>query len=409
MEKLAIDHLEDLYKDEINSHELKKVKNNIDLMSYKINDIQVKKKLSCKNPKYINENIPISRNSSIFKNKLRKESDNLKTFKPNIFIYNNSDNSKKEEEQINDIKKKGNNAIKPCKTFKNCGENINKAKYLFFHKANSKPLLDPSKKFNTNNCLSSNKRRMFLQTTKRHRKLKEKNKENEKLSSNKENDNLCKKKKIYYNTNYSNNKIFFFKNNIISEFQNENSKGSNNINNNNNKENKENSFIINQFRMKAKNNNGKMNLKSYSNNRRKKSINEKSKQDSNIIGGKNLKSNVEIINDTDNEVENNILCLLDKSFKKKRNSVLNKRINYYDTMELFNDKFIKNLHISVDNKNKKNNISIDIGKISNSQSISIIKKTELNHFNINDKDENFEDRFFLVDNLDKLNINLNIC
>ena len=404
MEKFAIDHLEGLYKDEINSHELKKVINNIDLISYKINGIQDKKKLSSKNPKYINESIPISRNSLTFKNKLRKDSSNLKTFKPkeeNIFVYSNSDDSKKEEEQINNIKKKRINDIKPCKTFKNCGENINKAKYLFFNKANSKPLLDPAKKFSTKNCLSSNKRRMFLQTTKRHRKLKDKTKENGKLSPNKiETDNLFKKKKPYYKTNYSNNKIILFKNNIISEFQNENnenSKGSNKINNNNkqNKDNKENSIIIiNQFRMKAKNSNGKLNLKSYSNNHRKKSFNEKSKQDSNNIVLKNLKSNVEIINDTDNEVENNILCLLDKSFKKKRNSVLSKKNNHYGTMELFNDNFIKNFHSSVDNKKIKNTISNDIGKISNSHSISIIKKTELNHFNMNDKDEDFEDSFF---------------
>ena len=104
MEKLAIDHLEELYKDEIDSHELKKPINNIDhLIPYKINIIQDKKKISNKNTKYISENIPVSRNSLIFKNKNRKETANIKTFKSkdeNIFIDDNSNDSKIVEEQI---------------------------------------------------------------------------------------------------------------------------------------------------------------------------------------------------------------------------------------------------------------------------------------------------------------------
>ena len=67
-------------------------------------------------------------------------------------------------------------------------------------------------------------------------------------------------------------------------------------------------------------------------------------------------------------------------------------------MGLFKDNFIKNFHSSVENKNNKNKnniISNDIGKISNSNSISIIKKTELNHFSINSKDEDdFENYLF---------------
>ena len=38
MEKKAIDHLEEIYKDEINSHDIKKAINNVDIMSFKIKD-----------------------------------------------------------------------------------------------------------------------------------------------------------------------------------------------------------------------------------------------------------------------------------------------------------------------------------------------------------------------------------
>ena len=62
----------------------------------------------------------------------------------------------------------------------------------------------------------------------------------------------------------------------------------------------------------------------------------------------------------------------------------NKNHKHYDTMELINDNYLKNFHSSL---NDKREISIDIGKISNSQSISIIKKTEMNQYNINNKDE----------------------
>ena len=49
MEKKAIDHLEKLYKDELDSHDLKKAINNIDIMSLKLKDFQNTKKSFSKN------------------------------------------------------------------------------------------------------------------------------------------------------------------------------------------------------------------------------------------------------------------------------------------------------------------------------------------------------------------------
>ena len=170
MEKKAIDHLEHLYKDELNSHEFKKVINNIDIMSFKLNDLQKPKKLSSKNSRNLNDNIPKVRNSLIFKNKPEKDSININLYKPkeevdnNLFEYSHSDTTKKEEivSGNNKFKKRNNMPLKLCKTFKNCGDNINNAQFLLFNKNNNKQSINPITKVSSKNCLSSNKRGSLL-------------------------------------------------------------------------------------------------------------------------------------------------------------------------------------------------------------------------------------------------------
>ena len=163
MEKKVIDHLEHLYKDELNSHEFKKANNNIDIMSFKLNDLPKQKKLSSKNSKNLNDNIPKVRNSLIFKNKPEKDSININLYKPkeevdnnNLFEYSNSDTTKKEEIiSGNKFKKRNNMPLKLCKTFKNCGDNINNAQFLLFNKNNNKQSINPITKVSSKNCLSS--------------------------------------------------------------------------------------------------------------------------------------------------------------------------------------------------------------------------------------------------------------
>ena len=312
---------------------------------------------------------------------------------------------KKEVEQNNDIKfkKRNNFELKISKTFKNCGENINNAKFLLFNKGNNNNInklsINPTKKYSKKESLISNKKGAILHSSKRHKKQKEFIKEKEKISPAKlENDNynILKKKKTYYKTNYSNNKLlYFFNNNIISQFKNDNYENNkeNNNNNNLNKNKGSSNNVYTQFRKRAKSNYGRNYLYCNSNNLRKKiNVIDKSKLESNSKT-KNQNNIQEIIYDTDNEVENNILCLLDKSFKKNRNTFIsNKKKKHYGTVEILNDNYLKNLHSSLDNKKK---VPIDIGKISNSNSISIIKKTEINQYNINNKDEEELDNEFL--------------
>ncbi len=391
MEKKAIEHLEQLYKDELDSHELKKAINNIDIMSLKSKDFQINKKLSSKNSKNFNENNPRIKSTLIFKKKLEKDSININLYKPkeeddkNLIEYSHSDGSKKEEDEIKtgtNFKKRNNVALKVCKTFKNCGENINKAKILLFNKNNNKNTERPTKtikRFSTKNCLSS-KRGTLLQSSKKFKKLKEK------ISPKIENDYILKTKKTYYQPI------------IISDFQyekhekeNENNKESINNYYKDNKESANN--IINQFRKRTKSNYIKNGLKIQSNNQRKKSPHENYKTNKNI-------NYLEIKDDTGNEVENNLLCLLDKSFKNNRNSVINnKKHNHYGTVEVGHDKFLKNLNNYLDDRKITLN---DIGKISNSNSISIIKQTELHNYNLNNIGDEFADNH-LVGNSGKLN------
>ena len=411
MEKKAIDHLEEIYKNEINSHDIKKAINNVDIISFKIKNFNINKKLSSKNSKFIQDTIPF-KNTLIFRNNINKDSTNINSFKPkesieNLFVYSNSEHSKKEEEEkINDIKinKRNNLRLKVCKTFKNCEENIKNAKFLFFNKGNNKQSMKPLKNFSNKNCLTNNKRGSNFQISKRHKKQKDKEKDS---FHEKDNDVILKKKKTFHRTSNSNNKLLYFQtNNIIKDFEKDNyengeekNKGNNKNNCKDNKDNKEKlDNVIYQFqRKRTKSNYIKRYINSNSNsNKNKKKVMDKTKHDNDTDKNKKnnniktMKNNQEIVYDTDNEVENNILRLLDKSFKK-RNSVLNnnKKKKHYGTQEIFNDKFLRNFHNSIVCKNNKTN---DFGKISNFSNISIIKKTELNHYDINNNDDS--DDFF---------------
>ena len=374
MEKKAIERLEELYKDEINSHDLKKAINNVDIKSLKVNKIPEKMRLSIKNINNNSQNAPIIRNTLIFKNKLK----NINLFQAkekmdNLFTYSNSEDSKKEEEKIanSKFKKRNNITLKICKTFKNCDEKLNNAKLLFFNKGN-KHSIKPSKKYSTKNWLSSNKRgTAFIHITKKHKKIKDSPYKYD------IDDYIIKKKNTICKTSNSNNGLLFFnKNNIISDFKeerNDNYKAS--INNRNS--------IVELNRKRAKSNYIKNII---TNPKRKYTSGEKSKKDTITDKYRNSnKNNIQIVYDTDNEVENNILCLLDKSFKKKNTMVNAKKRKYYGTQEILNGNYFKYLTNSLECKNNESiEKSNDIGKIDNFESISMIKKTELNHWNYDD-------------------------
>ena len=225
-------------------------------------------------------------------------------------------------------------------------------------------------------------------------KEKEKEKENDYPFKN-ENCNLIKNKKTFYKPSNSNNKLLWLtKNNIISAFKTENyGDNKENINKYYDKDKDNLNYDLNSVKKRAKSNNiknFKNNLNNISiKNKRIISTRDKSKPDNDTDKNKNKPK---IIYDTDNEVENNILCLLDKSFKKK-NSVVNiKKNKHYSTQEILNDNILQNFNISLDNKKK----SIEIGKITNFDSISIIKKTEF--YDINNINNEIEDDFLKRNN-----------
>ena len=99
MEKFAIDQLEELYKDELDSHDIKKNTNNAGITaSFKFNDLRYKNKLSSRNSKYISDNKV--RNTITYKNKDKKDNININTFTTKEKaenIFNNSLESKKEK------------------------------------------------------------------------------------------------------------------------------------------------------------------------------------------------------------------------------------------------------------------------------------------------------------------------
>lgn len=161
MEK-AFEKIEELYKNELNSHDFK-LKNRETNLSLKIN-------------KLLNDNnyfrsikiaTPLMKNIISMKNRSRKQSyndnyDQLKNKLEDFSDYKDIENIKEENEEIND---KRNYKLKVCKTIKNCGENINKAKIILFNKDkannNNKQFLKSAKKLNSK-CLSCNKRGSVL-------------------------------------------------------------------------------------------------------------------------------------------------------------------------------------------------------------------------------------------------------
>ena len=251
----------------------------------------------------------------------------------------------------------------------------------------------------TKNCLSSAKRGSLLQNSKRFKKQKE-NIEKESLFKNEnEVSNALKRKKTYFKSNNSNNKLLYISNkNNIFELKEENDKEENN----NEKDNKDNyNNVFNQFK---KNSNAYNNYMTGNDNKKRNKFNttRRFRQDNHDKIKKNNKFinlSPEIIIDTDNEVETNILCLLDKSFKnKKRFSVINnKKCRNYGTLRLVNDKVLRNFKSSLESKKIKSNVN-DIGKTSNSNSISIIKNTEVNHCTINNNESDDDFIFDLESN-----------
>ena len=351
MEK-AFEKIEELYKNELNSHDFK-LKNRETNLSLKIN-------------KLLNDNnyfrsikiaTPLMKNIISMKNRSRKQSyndnyDQLKNKLEDFSDYKDIENIKEENEEIND---KRNYKLKVCKTIKNCGENINKAKIILFNKDkannNNKQFLKSAKKLNSK-CLSCNKRGSVLkcQSSKKSKRYMDLDKEQQNKN---ENDKRRKSnfKPDYYSNiklrseNFDSNKNT---NNLVVQFKCNNSINKNNINDNK----KGNKYT----ETNGNKNNIELNKLKISNNKIK-----------------------EIIYDSDDEVENNLISLIDKPMKKnKRNSVETKKKKHYGTQEFNKDKLILNMRNSYELKKHKSN---EIGKTSNFNSISIIKQTEINHYN----------------------------
>ena len=157
MEENSNNHLEELSIDENDSVYLKNNKNQIE--SLKLKYFGSKKKLSDKNNKFNQENMHKARRTLILKNKHNKNDLNLYSYKPKkkinkLFNYSISEESKKKEEISYESKSKKKNKIKlkVSKTFKNCGDNINKAKLLIFNKNSNKHRLS-----NKNSLISKKK------------------------------------------------------------------------------------------------------------------------------------------------------------------------------------------------------------------------------------------------------------
>ena len=355
MEK-AFEKIEELYKNELNLHDFKLKNNNKNTyLSLKMNKILNRDKCF----QNIKVTAPLMKNIMSMKNRFRKQSYNanneqIKNKLEDGFDLNDIENIEEEFKEIKDKKNKKevDSKLKVSRTIKNCGENINKAKFILFNrdKGNSnnnnnniKQPFKSAKKLN-NKCLSSNKRGSGSKKAKRYLDL-------DKEQQNK-NENDKRKKSNFKSDYYSNRGLNFDSNkkaNMISQFKYNDSIVKNNINDNNKKGNKHSTTNGNK-------NNVDLNKIKINNNKIK-----------------------EILYDSDNEVENNLLSLIDKTWKKKkRNSVVTKKRKHYGTQEIFNEKLILNMQNSYELKKHKSN---DIGKTSNFNSISIIKKTEINHYN----------------------------
>ena len=363
MEK-AFEKIEELYKNELNLHDFKLKNNNKDTnLSLKMNKILNGDKCF----QSIKVTAPLMKNIMSMKNRFRKQSYNanneqIKTKLEDGSDLNDIENIEEEFEEIKDKKNKKevDSKLKVSRTIKNYGENINKAKIILFNRDkgnnnnnnnNFKQPFKSAKKVN-NKCLSCNKRGSGLksQSSKKAKRYLDLDKEQQNKN---END---KRKKSNFKLDYYSNRGLKTENfdsnkntNMISQFKYNDSIVKSNINDNNKKGNKYTAANGNK-------NNVDLNKIKINNNKIK-----------------------EIIYDSDNEVENNLLSLLDKTRKKKkRNSVETKKRKHYGTQEIFNEKLILNMQNSYELKKHKSN---DIGKTSNFYSISIIKKTEINHYN----------------------------
>ena len=170
MEKKAIEHLEVIYKEELDSHNIKKAINNVNIMPKNISNL---KRPSSKNIKTFQDSLAYRNNKDRINFNILKPKESNK----NIYACNSEKSQKEEDEKINDLKvTKGNNfGLKVSQTIKNCRDNINKAKFIFFSKSNKKQSMKPIQNFNKKNCLTSNKRgSYFPKSSKKLRKFKEK-------------------------------------------------------------------------------------------------------------------------------------------------------------------------------------------------------------------------------------------
>ena len=384
MEKKVIEKINELYKNELDSHNLKITNKNEDINCFfKING------LLNENKQFNNfkEKEMIKKNSHKKSYRKEKNNNNLFEFKETYetsYKYNNIDNIKEEEIKNMKFNKRKSSKIKIYRTIKDCSENINKAKILLFNKNNNKQSLISGKRLNNKNSLSCNKRDILLisQSSKRNKKFLE-------------NELQDKFENINYNKRKKSNNIDYY-----------------NEKNENNKDNNEKyNFISNQFK---KYSNKKLEKKHISTNRNKRknmcfTTNTDIKKNKIDIRKYNNIESKKIIFDSDNEVENSILNLLEIPLKNKKINVTNiRKRKHYGTQEILNDKIVQCLQKS---RGLKENKSIEIGKLSDFNSISTIKKKDSNLYNLNLKNNeesnicmNFKENMHLFKNIKVQNI-----
>ena len=362
MEKNIFEKIDEIYKNELDSHNLKINKNSInDSLPFKANELLLNQNKNIKNNK---DNEFINKNMLISKKKFRKECLNTNFFEQNekieeSFKYNNNFENLNKEEKINRAKVNKRNSVKlkVCKAFKKFQDNLNSVQLLNSNKDNSKQKV--TKRISFKNYLSCKRDILNSQSSKRYSKLIDKKNKNEIEIYN---INTNKRKKSDYKSNNTNHDFEIEKNKNNNENYKEEKNNKNNVN-----KHLDNNYInsdgTKKRKMIEKTNNELMQKNIYKNT----NINNK---------------NIEVLQDSDNEVEYNILYLLEKPLKKKkRNSIVNTRKRkHYGTQE-FNEKIFQNLPKYFGLKKYKSN---DIEKISLNEN-NLIKKKENNNLNFNNE------------------------
>ena len=367
MENIAINQIEELYKDEINSHNIKKSKKNIGIKSFKSIELKYKKNMSNKFSYKTRLNKLISQSIGDNKNTEKNDSVNFNLYmqkdqNDSSFFCNNEYKREKEEEEKkknSPIQTKKVIKLKTCNSFRNCGGNINNAQLLLFNKENN----NNKENIKQTNKIGIHKIRSLFQNSKKYKKPKYKDLDKDSIIKN-EYEICSPKRKITKNRgSRSNNKLLIIPKsfNIQSPEEEKDENSKKNLDNKNERYNE----VISSNNLIPIRKNMKTNFQfkcSNSNEIKKTKMNNSpSKFKFDNIGDKNKKIN------KNNELENSKKLIFTQSPIKYKNK------NNNNDNGSKNDKLINNLEIS-----------------SNFNSISI-KKREKNKNNLNNKNNNKND------------------